>query len=507
MAAGLLRAAFLALAATAASAAVAQPVVTSAAPQRVALTVYRAPGGSGAIDLRFLGGFALVTETRRVALPRGAAVLRFEGVAEGIVPVSAVVDGLPGGVVEKNRDARLLSPASLVDGTLGQQVTFTRTDRATGRRTSEDATIVAGPTPGVVLKTAAGIETLRCSGLPEGLSYGGVPAGLSSKPVLSIATVSPVARTVTVRLSYLASGFDWRASYVATLAADQRSLDLFAWLTLANSNAEIFADADVAAVAGRLNRIATPSLRAAVGALSLTCYPLGTTTSDLRRQAFAPAEAIIVSGSRVMIPPVFSPPPPPPPPPAPPPPPPPPEDLGDLKLYRVPERVTVAARGQKQVALLARSAVPFERRYRRQIYPRQTMPPSPTVAVLVLRNREADGLGLALPSGSTATYARRGDDRLLLGLGALDDRAKGETFRLAAGTSTQVLVEQIQVGQHETQITATNASRQPARLEVPIGQAGEKIESDDAAFERIDGIATWSMTLAPGARAELRVRY
>jgi hypothetical protein len=118
----------LPIAAAVAGPALAEPVVTSAAPQRVALTVYRAAYGRGAIDLRWLGGFAQVTETRRIALPRGRATLRFEGVADGIVPASAVIDGLPGGVVEKSRDLRLLSPAALVDGTLGRQVTLTRTD-------------------------------------------------------------------------------------------------------------------------------------------------------------------------------------------------------------------------------------------------------------------------------------------------------------------------------------------------------------------------------------------
>lgn len=199
---------FLGLALVTAAPAGAQRVVTSPTPEKIALTVYRAPDGKGAMDLRFLGGFALVTETRRVRLPRGPATLRFEGVAEGIVPVSAVIDGLPGGVIEKNRDARLLSPASLIDGTLGRQVTLTRTNRATGRTTSEEATIVAGPPPGVVLRTAAGIEALRCAGLPERLAFERVPAGLSAKPVLSVVTTSPAARTVTVRLSYLASGFD-----------------------------------------------------------------------------------------------------------------------------------------------------------------------------------------------------------------------------------------------------------------------------------------------------------
>lgn len=477
--------------------------VVSAAPQRVALTVYRASYGRGAIDLRWLDGFALVTERRRIRLPRGPATLRFEGVADGIVPVSAVIDGLPGGVVEKNRDARLLSPASLIDGTLGRQVTLTRTDRATGRRTSEQATIVAGPRPGVVLRTSAGIETLRCAGLPEKLSYAGVPADLSAKPVLSVETVSPAARTVTVRLSYLANRFDWRASYVATVAPDGRTLDLFAWLTLANGNGGAFRDAEVAAVAGRLNRVFVPREAPDVGALSLTCFPLGTTTSHLRAEAFAPAEEIVVTGARMMAPappPVFAPAPPPPPPP------PPPENLGDLKLYRVPERVTVAARAQKQVALLAGTAIPFERRYRRAVHPGQTVEAAPTAIVLQLRNRKEDRLGIPLPSGSTAVYAARGEDRLLLGLGTLADRAEGEVVRIAAGTSAQVTVAQRMLDRRDASVTATNATAAPVTLDVPIGAAGQRIESDDPALARVDGVATWTVTIPAGGRADLRYR-
>jgi hypothetical protein len=385
--------------------------VTSAAPDHVALTVYRAPYGRGAMNLRYLGGFALVTETRRVRLPRGPAVLRFEGVAEGIVPVSAIIDGLPGGTIEKNRDARLLSPASLVDGTLGRQVTLTRTDKATGRQQSEAATIVAGPTPGVILRTAAGIEALRCSGLAERLAFAGVPVGLSSKPVLSVTTTSPTARTVTVRLSYLAAGFDWRASYVATLASDGHAIDLFAWLTLANANPEVFRDAEVQAVAGRLNRVAVPAIPPEAEKLRLVCYPLGTTTSDLEEKTFEPADEIVVTAMRAMAPPamVMAAPP------APPaPPPPPPEDLGDLKLYRVPAPTTVAARGQKQVTLLVQNAVPVERRYRRPVYPGQQLDGASTAIVLVLKNTKQGGLGMPLPNGSTALYAGQASERLLL---------------------------------------------------------------------------------------------
>ena len=72
-------------------------------------------------------------------------MLRFEGVADGIIPASAIVTGLPGGTIEKNRDAKLLSPLNLIDGTLGREVTIRRTDRLTGKMREERATILAVP--------------------------------------------------------------------------------------------------------------------------------------------------------------------------------------------------------------------------------------------------------------------------------------------------------------------------------------------------------------------------
>jgi hypothetical protein len=480
--------------------------VTSAGPQRVAVTVYRNPWRQrdAAIDLDYLQGFALITETRTVRLPKGPAVLRFEGVAEGIVPVSAIVDGLPGGTIEKNRDARLLSPAALIDGTLGRSVTLTRTDRATGRRRSEAATIVAGPANGVVLKTAAGIETLRCSGLPEGLTFGGIPRGLSAKPVLSVVTDTPSARTVTVILSYLASGFDWSSSYIATLTPGGRTLDLFAWATLANGNPETFVDADVKVVAGRLNRQDSGWWRQRAAALELRCYPLGTTTSDLKLEEPEESQDIIVTGARMMM---AVPPPPPPAAPVAMAPPPPPENLGDLKLYRVPRAVTVAPRAQKQVALLTASGVPFERRYRRRVGAGEVLEAAPTGVVLVVRNRAEARLGMPLPSGTTALYAPARGTRLLLGTGALRDRAIGETLRIAAGESAQVLVEQRRNTPQEAVLKVSNANPLAVTVELPIGAAGQKIEADEGEVVEVDGIRTWQVTVPAHGTASVTYRF
>jgi hypothetical protein len=499
----------LGLAVLLAAAMPAAATVESPAPDHVSLTVYRDPsrGRHQAMNLSWLGGFALITETRTIHLPAGDAVLRFEGVADGIIPASAIVTGLPGGTIEKNRDAHLLSPAALVDGTLGREVMLRRTDRKTGKVREERATIVAGPTAGVVLKTESGIETLGCSGLGESPRYDDVPKGLSAKPVLSVLTHSPQAADVTVSLSYLSSGFDWSASYVVNLAPSGRSLDLFAWLTLANGNAQAFPSAQVQAVAGRVARQNIREIAAQASRLELHCYPLGTTTSDLptiepyKREQRAAMDEIVVTGARLFAPaPMMAPAP------APPPPPPPPEDLGDLKLYRVPETVDVSPNGQKQVALLARQPVAFEKLYRIRLFAWTMAKGIPASAVLRMRNEDKQGLGIPLPAGTTALYEPRGDTRLLLGLGTIGDTAKGEKALLTAGLSPQIAAEQSEHGQHR-HITVTNANPFPVPVEVAIGNAFDANYKDASApLEKIDGLQTWRATVPANGKADLDYR-
>ena len=229
--------------------------VISTRRDSVSVTVYRQPGrAKGAIDRDWPGGYALVTETRIVDLPQGESVVRFEGVAEGLMPETAVLSGLPGGVREKNRDARLLSPAGLVDAYLKRRVTLRRTDRQTGKVTDQDAIISAGPTGGVIVQTAAGYEALGCSGLPERMLYAEAPADLSPRPTLSVIATADRATRATLQLTYLAEGFDWAANYVADMRQDGRTIDLMAWLTVANGGVTGFSDARLNVIAGQPNK-------------------------------------------------------------------------------------------------------------------------------------------------------------------------------------------------------------------------------------------------------------
>lgn len=493
----------------------AQAIVTSAAPQSTSVTVYRDPErGEGAIDARFPRGFALVSETRRIALPAGESVVRFEGVADGMIAVSAVVTGLPGGVVEQNRDARLLSPAALLDGTLGNRVHLRRTNRATGVVSEQDVVIRSGPDGAVILETAQGVEALRCSGLPETIVYDAVPSGLSARPVFSVHAVSPAATNALVTLTYLATGFDWGANYVARLAEDGRHLDLFAWMSVANVSSVSFPQSQLLAVAGRLNRESDydalvarpPSPR-----LALQCWPAGTTRSVLAYVAAPPppppppppsaAEDIVVSAVRresmMMAAPA-------------------PamvaqqEELGDLKLYRVPAPVDVNANSMKQVALLERRSVPATPYYAASLWtvPMDDPAGRPMAGMLRMKNSVKDGLGLPLPSGGVALFGSAGGETLLIADSRMRDHAVDEEVEIEAGESDQVRITLASLsggsprrGAYRAEVT--NATNRPVAAEIKVAPTDMPGFKPTRRLSRKDGAWLWVVTIPANDRAVL----
>ncbi|MDO9367051.1 MAG: hypothetical protein Q7T68_00625 [Sphingopyxis sp.] len=433
------------------------PVVRSIAINDVAVTVYRAPRrSSGGIDPDWPEGFAFISETREITLPAGIATVKFEGVAEGLLPETAIVGGLPDGVIEKNRDARLLSPAGLVDAYLKRRVTLQRTDPATGKARRQDAIIQAGPNGGVLVKTAEGYEALGCSGLPERMSYGGVPMDLSAKPTLSVLVASDRPQTVTVQLLYLAEGFDWAANYVAERRADAETLAMTGWITVANGGVTGFPGAQLNVIAGRLEkqgRADAPESDAEP--LRLECWPMDVTSThplwtlpdvipvrgsqygyseegsdqilvlaQRRRQPLAEVPiAVTAIGSDYLAQQ---------------------EDLGDLKYYRMPFRTDVAAKQQKQVALLAQDRVTYEQLYSVYVGDAGRTSFRPASILMRMWNRKSDGLGLALPAGEMAIFEDRGGRRLLVGEAYTSDKAVDERIDLQIGESSGIQYRVVQ---------------------------------------------------------------
>ena len=484
--------------------AVAQAIVTSPAPEKVSVTIYRNPDrGLQPLNLQWLGGYALVSETRRVRLPAGESEVRFEGVTSGIVPQSAIVTGLGEAVLEKNRDARLLSPGSLLDASLGERVMLRRTSKATGAVREEQA-IVRATADGVVIETEAGFEALRCTGLSETPVAREVPQDLSAKPTLSVRVRSPRPIERDVTLSYISNNFDWQADYVAELSPGGDRVSLFAWMTLANGDQTGLADAQTQAVAGKLNRERVWVDPGQAPPIRIQCWPQGT-TSDIPADnsvALVAQEEIQVTGMRVAAPP-----------PAPPPPPaasPERDDykaveerLGDVRLYRVPITVTVAGKSQKQVALLRQPSVKIESILRLRA-PQGDFASHPLDRLLVTRNRTNEGLGLPLPAGKVALFGHAGDRRILLGEGSIDDFTIGEKVEIKVGSAPGVRAGQKSVPNEEGGgylLTLTNDATRPQRLEIEL-----PLEARGRGLVKRDGWMLWRVTLPANGTRELRYR-
>ncbi len=483
----------------------AQQVVRSPRPDSVAVTVYRDPERNvdRAMDLSWLNGFAMISEVRSIRIPAGEVELQFEGVAGNIMPQSAIVTGLPDGVVEKNQDAYLLSPATLIERSLGRRVHLRRTSRATGEVREQEAIVRSGSEGALVLQTEDGFEALRCSGLPETLVYDRVPEGLSARPILSVRTRSLREISATVTLTYLASGFDWQANYVATLSPDGTRADLFAWVTLANGDETSFVDAGTQAVAGRVNHQVMERRGRWGGEIRLQCWPQQTTSDIPLEQDDSESMDIIVTGSRIMR--RGPPPPPPPPPPAPmmaamearq-------EELGDLKLYRIPEPVTVASNSQKQVAFLQRSSVPVEIIYRQTLSPGDARWTA-AQRVLVTRNRTQERLGIPLPAGRLVLFGAGAERPLLIGEGSVSDRAVGEDVEVEIGPAPGVHSEAVVLpGRVEHVITVTNDQSRPVRFQ---GVIPFRNVTSETALGRRNGMPLWAVTIPANGRATLRYR-
>lgn len=241
-----------------------------------------------------------------------------------------------------------------------------------------------------------------------------------------------------------------------------RTADLLAWVTLASSDMTSFANAELAVIAGEVNRQETQCGQApAGGELVLRCLLFPAIPSPSPSPLPSPMMgtvmemADIVANARAMpvamkAPVAVQQ-----------------EGLGDLKLYR---------------AEVWDSKVSEVRQLRRT------------------RNRKEERLGLPLPGGPATVFEPHGDALLLSGKGGLPGRAEGEDVEIILRSSTQVSVSAQILRRDETsqtvEVAVRNARRVPIRFEARLTTGGATaIRSASAPLRRKDGRSIWEVII------------
>jgi hypothetical protein len=506
--------------------ALADPV--SEAPDSVAVTAYRDPLWSNTPDdwerywqdwnpgVDENDGLVLITETRTIDVPAGRAKISFRGVADGIIPQTVAIDGLPAVVRERNQDYDLLTPAALIDKSIGKRVRLVRTNSINGVVTEESATVRSGP-HGTVLDYGDGrVEALGCSGWPERLVFDELPEGLADKPTLSVETDAPAAGRYKVRLTYLAFGLKWGANYVAQVHPDGRALDLLAWITLANRSDTSFVNAPTAVLAGDVERDgATQPPQPRQLERTDECWPMDTTTGGARPPAPPPdiqprlsapgmVQALIVTAQKreesiqdvpLAVSALLS-------------------DLGDYKVYTLPEPTTVAAHQTKQVMMFMQPDVPFERLYVERIEAiadenqdeAEVFSPA---TVLRMQNKRGSKLARPLPAGMVRVMEPLGDGSLLTGEDAIDDSPVGLPVDIKLSQSRGVTItstDKTRWTDHRWsgELVMANDRPEAATLELRLWQGHAKLVSAPRGRQSRFGYLVWTFKLKPGERKTVR---
>ncbi len=196
---------------------------------------------------------ALIRDVRKIDLAAidlaaGLNDIAFIDVSAGIRPETALLTTAGGGltVTEQNFDFDLLTPEKLLEKSVGTTIRVVRTNPTTGADSAEDAKVLSVANGMAVLQIGDRIETA----IPGRLVYSAVPPNLRARPTLVTKAISEKAGSTDVVLSYLTHGLSWQADYVASLSADETTIDLNGWVTLTNQSGVTYKDAKLQLVAG-----------------------------------------------------------------------------------------------------------------------------------------------------------------------------------------------------------------------------------------------------------------
>jgi len=366
-------------------------------------------------------GRALVEDDRTVKFSFGDQVIELPGVSSAILPQSVTVKSTQMDILEQNFDFDLLTPAKLMEKAVGKYVDIVRINPATGVEETERAKILS-VNNGVVIQIGERIEVLRDDKVPTRVIFPKVPENLRASPTLSLRVDSKMPGSRGLNLSYLTSGINWKADYVATFDEDNKRMDIQGWATLENLTQTSFDNTELSVIAGY------------VGDIENRYYGYGHNSgyeywqfyyqyrNQLQQRINMRNRNVQRTGGTETSPQ---------------------ERVGDNLIYRLPEKTSLASKQKKQITIVDASNVNAEKVY--EFYNsafRSINEPQNVDSRIAFSNSRASGLGEALPSGTVRVYTKDKTGKAqFIGEEAIQHIAGGSDLSLKIGEAFDITVK------------------------------------------------------------------
>jgi hypothetical protein len=309
-----------------------------------------------------------------------------------------------------------------------------------------------------------------------------VPANLRARPTLVTKALSDKGGSTDVALSYLSHGLGWSADYVASLSADEKTVDLNGWVTLTNQSGVTYKDAKLQLVAGAVNQV-----------------------QQYMQRDVAAASVAMASAAPKMVE----------------------EQAFEYHLYRLDTPTTIKQNQTKQVALMAAAGVPVTKQYlitnAANVWGRYSTSFGEAErinATVKLRfvNDDKSKLGVPLPQGIVRVYkADTQGDAVFVGEDSIEHTPKNEDVNLTLGQAFDITArakqtdfEQIsdRVYENEYEIEIKNAKKDKVTVDLREAVPGDwRIIKESQEHKKLDSqTAGWLVDVPAEGSATLTYR-
>jgi len=208
-------------------------------------------GSSGLGVFTYVPGFGVVREVRKMMLSPGVNRLDFTDVAAGIDPTTVSFQSLTApkstAVYEQNFEHDLASPDKLLSKYFGRDVVLTlkQLPGEKGEPPTIRGKLLLNNYYYYVIQTddAKSPLILERSDNVNSIHLDELKTGFVSKPTLNWQVSTDTGGEHDVQVTYQTEGLTWRADYGVTLAADEKSADISAWVTALNTSGRSYPNA------------------------------------------------------------------------------------------------------------------------------------------------------------------------------------------------------------------------------------------------------------------------
>lgn len=342
----------------------------------------------------------LIKDVRELEFRKGRSIINFTEVAARIDPTSVhfrLVDPSDRvSILEQNYQYDLVSSTKILQKYVDKEIElFTKSAGSSGEVKSYKGKLLSYSSDNVTLQEPNGaIRIVRLDEVRD-LYFPTLPEGLITKPTLVWLLDSEVSGKRNAEVSYLTSGINWHAEYVAVVDQRDQNLELAGWVSIDNRSGATYEDAKVKLIAGEVHRVMEERMppRMAKGYVA----EMAAGAPQFEEKAFF-----------------------------------------EYHLYTLLRPATIKDNEIKQVSLFPSTGVKVNK-----IYTYDGARYEDKVRVeLEFKNSEAAGLGMPLPQGKIRVYKEDVDKALeFVGEDKIDHTPKDEKVRVFLGNAFDIVGE------------------------------------------------------------------